>query len=275
MDPTASTKRQRYLLGCAVLIPVAWSVLAAVRPAVPGPVSDGPGTDSLAFDQYLVNLRDVGLQPVLEGTYRFVNMGDEPLTITKLEPSCGCLSPKLAGDKKIYLPGEVGYFGIGVAAANEAPGPHTYTVKVHYTDPEPHESVVWFKLRLPERKVTIEPPELAFFQYSETPSEATVYITDYRGGEIGVTKATSTADFIEVEIQEAVTDEHGNTRVPVVLHVPGVVPPGRTISTLAVETTDPEFKSIRIPVLVDGPSRPNQIRQTGAEVPGPPLPQIP
>ncbi len=275
MDPTASTKRQRYLLGCTVLIPVVWSALAAARPAVPGPVPPGPGTDSLAFDQYLVNLRDVGLQPVLEATYRFVNMGDEPLTITKLDPSCGCLSPKLAGGKKTYLPGEVGYFGIGVAAANEAPGPHAYTVKVHYTNPEPHEATVRFKLGLPERKVTVEPPELAFFQYSETPSEATVSITDYRGGKIGVTRATSTADFIEVEIQEPVIGEHGNTRVPIVLHVPGVVPPGRTISTLAIETTDPEFKTIRIPVLVDGPSRPSRVRQAGAEVPGPPLPQTP
>jgi len=272
MDPTVPTTRQRCLLGCAVLIPVVWSALAAARPAVPSPVPAGAGTDSLAFDQYLVNLRDVGLQPVLEGTYRFVNRGDEPLTITKLDPSCGCLTPRLAGDKKTYLPGEVGYFGIGVAAANEAPGPHTYTIKVHYTDPEPHEAVVRFKLRLPERKVTIEPPELAFFQYSETPSEATVYITDYRGGEIGVTRATSTADFIEVEIQDAVLDEYGNTRVPVVLHVPGIVPPGRTISTLAIETNDPEFKSIRIPVLIDGPSR---VRQAGAEASGPPLPQTP
>lgn len=264
--------RQRGLLCAAVMIPVVWSAMAEVIPATPGPVSEAEPLDALAFDQYLVDLRDVGLRPVVHGEFHFKNIGPRPLTITKLEPSCGCLKPRLAGDVQTYEPGGRGLFVVGVATANESPGPHAYTIKVRYTDPDPHEVVLKFKLTLPERKLSIEPPELAFFQYNGQPSTATIHLTDYRGGDINVTSAAATVGFIDVEVQPPGWDERGNRRIPIVLHVPGTVPPGRTRCTVAIETTDPEFRSIRIPVLVDGPS---EIQQTGAQFTVPPAPRTP
>ncbi|MBX3437691.1 MAG: DUF1573 domain-containing protein, partial [Planctomycetaceae bacterium] len=173
----------RRALAGAILIPAVWSALAATLPARPREITIPRPIAALAFDQYLVNLRQVPVRPVLHGEFHFRNVGDDPLTITRLDPSCGCLSPKLAGEKMTYQPGERGYFVVGVATANEAPGPHTYTIKVEYQDPEPRETVLKFKLTLPERKLSIEPPELAFFQYNGTPSTATIHITDYRGSD--------------------------------------------------------------------------------------------
>lgn len=272
MGGRTAIDRQQWLLIAAVMLPAVWSAAAAAVPAAPREIANIPPIASLAFDQYLVNLRNVGLRPILQGEFHFQNVGTGPLTITNLEPSCGCLSPTMAQNKWTYQPGEWGYFVVGVATANEAPGPHTYTVKVRYEDPHPRETVVRFKLTLPERKISIEPPELAFFQYSGTPSTKTVYLTDYRGGEIGVTDAAADVDFIGVDVKEAETDEQGHFRIPIVLHVPGVVPPGRTRTTLVIETTDAEFRKIRIPILVDGPS---EVVPASAEVIGPLPPQIP
>ncbi len=268
---STSTPQHRFLLLLAA-VPLIWSAIAAIWPAAPQLVAKVDPLPSLAFDQYLVNRRDVGLAPIIQGEYHFTNTGAEPLTITKLDPSCGCLRPRLEDDKRVYQPGESGYFVVGVTTANEAPGPHTYTVKVDYEDPQPRQATVRFKLILPEKKVTVDPPELAFYQHNGQPSQATVYVTDYRGHEIAVTDATSTSDVIDIEVQTAEVDESGNTRVPVVLHVPGNVPPGRAISTVSILTNDPEFSVIRIPVLVDGPV----IKPVSAsEATGPPLLRTP
>ena len=81
-----------------------------------------------------------------------------------------------------------------------------------------------------------------------------MYVTDYRGNDIAVTDVQSSSEFVTAEVRATEVDEYGNNRVPVVLHVPGVVPAGRAISSLTIHTNDPEFSVIRIPILVDGPA---------------------
>ncbi|MCA9023729.1 MAG: DUF1573 domain-containing protein [Planctomycetaceae bacterium] len=259
MDAPSKDSNQRRFLLLSAAVPIIWSTIAAAWPAVPQSVPAVDPLPSLAFDQYLVNRRDVGLAPVIMGEYHFTNTGAEPLTITDLDPSCGCLRPRLMLDeekkeKNTYQPGESGYFVVGVTTANEVPGPHTYSVKVNYQDPQSQQTTVRFKVNLPEKKVTVDPPQLAIYQNNsqQQPNQATVYVTDYRGNEIAVTDATSNSDVIDVEVQTPVVDEHGNTRVPVVLHVPSVVPVGRAVSQVTIKTNDPEFSVIRIPVLVEG-----------------------
>src|SRR5690606_37614050 len=142
--------------------------------------------------------------------------------------------------KRTYQLGERGLFRVDVATANEEPGPHEYTVKVHYTDPQPQEAVVRFKLELPERKVSVTPPELAFFQYNGQPASRDIHITDYRGTSLQVLEAHSSSEVVSVAVQPADVDEQGHHRVPVRLSVPGVVPPGRQVTTVTIRTSDPE-----------------------------------
>lgn len=251
-----------------ILLPVLGASFAKLSPAVPAMVRPGSPPASLAFDQYLVNLRNMGLQPTLSAEFRFTNTGEVPITITKLEPSCGCLTPQLAADKRSYEPGERGMFRVDVATANEEAGAHSYTVNVKYTDPRPQEAMVRFKLTLPERKVSVNPPELAFFQYNGQPSQRDIHVTDYRGSALQVTGASSSSEVVSVEVLPADTDEAGHHRVPVRLRVPGRVPPGRQLTTVTITTSDPEFSVIRIPVLVDGPTQPaGEIELIGAEAP--------
>lgn len=264
----------RYLT-LLLLTPCLGAGFAKLFPATPAVPAAGPVVASLAFDQYLVNLRNEPLRPVFNGDYRFTNVGDAPLTITRLEPSCGCLQPQIAGNKRTYQPGEPGMFRVQVATANEEPGPHEYTVKVHYSDPEPQEATVRFKVNLPVRKITVDPPELAFFQYNGHPAKRDIHVTDFRDTTLEVTRVTSSLDLLTATIKPAETDEAGHHRIPIELHVPGTVPPGRQMATLKIETTDPEFTVIRIPILIDGPREaPGKIQLIGNEVPvtGPPPP---
>lgn len=226
--------------------------------------------EPLAFDQYLVNLRQAPLRPTLEADFHFTNSADEAITITKLEPSCGCLQPQLAGGKRTYEPGERGMFRVQVATVNEEPGPHTYTVAVRYQTSEPHESQVRFKMTLPERKVTITPPELAFFQYNGEPSSRDVYLTDFRGDSLEVIGVSSSAEILSVAVQDADVDEAGHHRIPIRLSVPGRVPPGRQMATVTIRTNDPEFDVVRIPVLIDGPTAAGGVQLIGHETPVPP-----
>ncbi len=259
--------QSRTLLLSAAMIPLLWSSLCALRPAASSPLPPAEARPPLAFDQYSVNLRRVPLQPVLEGIFRFENRGTRPVTITKLDPSCGCLKPRLTEDKTHYEPGEVGHFVVQVATANEEPGPHEYTIRVLYEDEQPHESAVRFKLTLPVRKVTVEPSELGFFQLNGQPASRTVYVTDYRGNEISLTGARCSSEQVSLKIGEPEFSETGHPRVPVEVSVPGNIPSERAYHTITIETSDPEFSVIRIPLMLQGP---RTITPAGASVIGPP-----
>ena len=61
-------------------------------PRKPTGVVDRP---SLVFDQYFVNLSELHNASRVEAWYHFKNTAKTPVRITNLEPSCGCLNPKV------------------------------------------------------------------------------------------------------------------------------------------------------------------------------------
>ena len=121
------------------LLPFLIALVCAAGTAQPGNMSEPSVRPPLAFQQYAVNLREVAPQPIIEAHFDFTNRGEEPVHITELEASCGCLAPQLHNDQKTYRPGERGRFYVSVHTANEGPGPHSYTVNVKYQDSSPHE----------------------------------------------------------------------------------------------------------------------------------------
>lgn len=240
-------------LACAALAPFCLAIAAHVGGAPAAPIHNPPDLPPLAFEQYAVNLGEVALRPVIPAHFDFTNTGDAPVTITKFDPSCGCLNPQLVGDKKVYAPGERGRFYVSVRTANESAGPHAYTVGVHYADSRPHEDTVTFRLALPERKVSVEPPEIYFYQLTGEPDSRVIYVTDYRGSGLEVLEASCSLDFVTVEALPREQDEEGNPRTPIRISVAGDVPPGRVIRAVKIRTNDPEFEQLHAAVLVQGP----------------------
>lgn len=73
------------------------AALAALSPAAHA---------KLEFEQTTVSLDAALFDEESEATYRFINVGDAEIEITRVSASCGCTVPALA--KRIYAPGESG-----------------------------------------------------------------------------------------------------------------------------------------------------------------------
>ncbi|HUG89871.1 MAG TPA: DUF1573 domain-containing protein, partial [Planctomycetaceae bacterium] len=144
VSPARGRKLAAACLAAAALAPFGASL--AFHAA--GPVAQAGARSverpALVFEQYLVNLREIPPMQEASARFAFANLGDEPLTITALEPGCGCLSPRL--EKRTYRAGESGEFFVRIQTASEKPGRKEYAVTVRYTDSVPRETKLIFKV---------------------------------------------------------------------------------------------------------------------------------
>jgi len=218
--------------------------------------------DKLVFSQYAVHLGEVAPTGTIPAHFDFFNAGETPIEIVKLDPSCGCLAPRLYGDKKIYGPGEHGTFYVSVKTANESPGPKDYTVKVKYHDGEPRERLVSFKLTIPEKKVSVTPAEVYFYQLDGNADSRSIVVEDHRGRNLTITNVTCPTEFATVSLGTKIVDGQ-TSRTPIRIDIPADVPSGRQTAILTIETDDPDYSIIKVPILIWGQE--SKIQQTSAE----------
>lgn len=241
-------------------VPVAlacWSTQAAPRGS---PLAEERQLQPLGMVQYAVNLRELPATDIVQADFEFWNRGREEMEITKLEPSCGCLSPVLENRKSHYLPGEEGRVVISVKTANESPGPELQTIKVHYTSAGvQREQLLTFRYTVPERKVTVSPPQLLFYQLQGQPGEQVLQVLDTRRANMRVLDAQSRDGDLDLEVGERSVSRDGIPMTAVQVRVAGPVPPGRRNSVVVIKTDDPAYPEINVPVIVFGPS---EIQQT-------------
>ena len=272
---------------CLALVPFGWGLLQNCRaPSVRAMTASAP-RPALAFDQYSLDSANVGTRPLVQAYYNFTNNGTQPLRITKLDPSCGCIKPRLENGQTEYLPGEVGRFFVQLATAGESPGPKEFTVQVHYDDGQPHEQTVAWRMTLPEKKLTVEPREVYFYQVNGQSDSRTIYVTDHRHtakieqiSSESIGKRHPPLELVDLQIKafapaigrnqdetppkprpveglftatigDAEETDEGR-RIPIRIDVPGLLPPGRTTALVAINTTDPDFPKLYVSVLLEG-----------------------
>ena len=219
------------------------AAVQAVEPAAPRP--------ALVFNQYLVDLGEIPAEPYAVATFRFTNRGQSTVQVTGLEPSCGCLQPVL--DQREYAPGQSGQFTVRVQTAGEPVGQREYSVRVQYTDPQPREAELVFRLVLPERKVEVHPRALAFYQLNGAATTHTVTITDHRENPLQVVSVDCDSPFATADLGTVRIDEAGASVATVAVSVIGQLPPGRQRALVVARTNDPEYPAIPIPLIMDGP----------------------
>jgi hypothetical protein len=73
-------------------------------------------------------------QDALKGEIKFKNTGKSRLLITEVKPSCGCVRPKLRGDKRQYEPGEEGVLDIAFEPLNRQ-GETNIHIAIRTNDP--------------------------------------------------------------------------------------------------------------------------------------------
>ncbi|MEX1097559.1 MAG: DUF1573 domain-containing protein [Planctomycetales bacterium] len=236
----------------AAAIPFAAALLAHAVGPQPQPPADGPRKPALVVDQYLVNLGEARDDRFIVGRFGFRNGGEQPVEITALEPSCGCLQPQLL--QRTYAPGEAGRFFLRVQAANEAPGPHEYFVEMKYTDPVPQSVRLTLKVVLPEQKVVLQPKSLMFYQLGTSETSQEIVVTDYRGRSLQpIDVESSSPDLARVEIAGVDEDDEGHRRIRLRVTAAARVPPGIHRAVISLRTEDPEHSLLQVPVVLQGP----------------------
>ncbi|SFI33535.1 DUF1573 domain-containing protein [Planctomicrobium piriforme] len=263
MDEQRKTLRNRLAAASLVLAGLCPLLFAcAATPRIPlGRSLDGSKPlPPLAFRQYAVNLREIPATGRIAVPFSFWNRSNQPIEILKLDPSCGCLAPKLLGDRKSYIPGSQGMFEVHVETARETPGPQLYTVDVNYTDGQTtHTDQLTFRLTVPERNVIVTPPELYFYQLSEKPLTSEIRVTDHRGKNLNVVEAISMTPYVSLEIKPK-EQSADSSSTPITVSVAGRVPAGSQTSYVTIRTDDPDFPVIKVPVFLQG--KPNAIQLT-------------
>jgi hypothetical protein len=252
MDDDPRQRLTQRLTAAGIALPFLLALAAHAVGSKPGPMAAAPSRPALAFDQYLV---DLGLAPPSEEVYAhfdFVNRGEQPVTITDLVASCSCLKPMMK--KNDYQPGASGHFFVRVLTANENAGQKEYRVTVKYTDPEPREVDVTFRVVLPDNQVSVRPRALTFYQLGEEPTTQEIEVLDRRARHLTIESVASSRSIAHVELGESDVDEDGHWHGRLRVTVPGNLPPGRIDAVIHIVTDDENavYHFLRVPLMIYG-----------------------
>ena len=259
MDATQTNGfRWNWALWAGALLPFFASLIVQVGGVKAQPIQTTTESDGLAFEQYLVNLGAPPPRSEYAARFAFRNIGTKPVKVLKLEPSCGCLSPRL--DKMEFAPGEIGEFYLRVRAANERPGLHEYTCKLIYDDGQTRESEVRFKITLPTERIEISPRALTIYQFNNEKTNREITIKDFRAApedrplaRMEIMDVTCSLSWVEVAAGEAQFDDAGQRKQTVIVTLTEV-PPGAHNGSVIVKTNIPEYAELRVPLHIEGPT---------------------
>lgn len=237
----------------ALCVPLLCSCVMALVGSRPQAVANLPELPGLAFDQYLVDLREVAATDEVFAYFGFRNTSPNPITITSLVPSCGCLSPRIK--KNIYRPGENGEFLLRVKTALQQPGFKEFTVQVNYTDSKPRTREVYLRAVFPEKQIYVRPMSLSFHQLGTSPVSQEFVVTDLRENPADVIAVTSSSDLVELQVLDPVTTKTDAREQRIRVTVPGAIPSGRHEAIITIYTNDGKFKELQAPIQLFGPER--------------------
>jgi hypothetical protein len=232
----------------AGLLPLALSAVVHYAWSSQPRAFDVPPRPALAFDQYLVDLEQIPVSSEVRATFAFRNRGAETVQITGVHPSCGCLEPQLS--TRSVAPGEAGRIVLRMQPANESPGRKEYYADVRYTDPQPREVRLTFKVIVPDEGLTVQPKALLVYQNSRQPTHQQVVITDRRARRAEVLDVQSSHPLVEAAIGERRISPAGAVEQLVEVQISGDVPPGIHNALLTIQIDDPDLPVVRVPVRI-------------------------
>ena len=235
-------------------IPAGATLAATLSGPQAQPISGIPQQPGLAFYQYIVDLGAVRPAEEISARFGFANTGKEPVTIQEIIPSCGCLKPTLRPNIKTYDPGKTGGFQVRIRTAGEAPGQREYTLRVKYTDPQPREELLTFRVKLPDNQVTYAPRALVVYQLNGNPTTSEVVITDRRDKPLEIVNVATSNPLVQAEVGPKSVDKFGHQQYSVRVTVAGKVPSRLFNAIVKVFTNDSTYRSFQIPLMIQGPS---------------------
>jgi hypothetical protein len=178
--------------------------------------------------------------------FTFVNQGPEAVQITGVQGSCGCLKPQVA--KACYKPGEQGSVELEINTLSQAPGPHTWTVRLGYRDgSEPRETVLQFQARV-LTEVMVQPATMVV--YAERAAGHEVIVTDFRKKPLTITGVAGSSKGLEAQVVERSRDRKGHAVYRIRLVLAEDYPQGRHDDTLHIYSDDSIYADMKVPLTI-------------------------
>lgn len=190
--------------------------------------------DPLHIAEPTIDAGEVRVGPPL--VRRFAFTATEPLTITDVRSSCGCLVPSLP--KRTYQPGERGELTVEVNTLSQPVGPHRWAFHVAYRSRDSAGEATFELTAKLWQEVEVTPAALAF--RGNDPPPAVVTVADRRPRPLRVTGVGTSSASVRAEVVPA------GVRVSVAADCPE----GRHAETVTLTTDDPDYPTIKLPVTV-------------------------
>lgn len=214
-------------------------LLAAVLAADPGP---------LAIDVANVDRGEINANKPLAQTFRLRNTGTVPLSILDVVGVCGCARTRVADP--VLGPGKETELAVGINLLTQPEGPGSWKLAVRYrveSDPPlTGERVVQIAATV-KKDVSVEP--VALMLLSEKDITGALTVRDRRGKPLTVTGARVGLKGVRTEVKPA-ADADGRRTQRVEVAVGDGCPPGQYADEVCIDTDDPEYRELRIPLRV-------------------------
>ena len=202
----------------------------------------------LAVDTPAADLGERTANKPLVHTFRLKNTGPAPLTITDVTGVCGCVRQAIGS--RVLKPGEGTELSLAINLLTQPEGPNTWKLVVRFqtagNPPATGERVVQVAAKV-RKDVTVEPVALMLSAEREITGALTVH--DRRGKPLTVTAVRLGLKDVRTEVKPA-ADAGGRRSQRVELTVTDACPPGQYADEVCIDTDDPEYRELRVPLRV-------------------------
>jgi hypothetical protein len=217
-------------LWCLVLILPAW----------------GSARAELVCERPVADLGTVKAGAPLGHQFTFTNKGTATIELTGFKTSCACFRPELP--KRVLLPGESATIDLqGNTLAQEA-GPQSWRIRLGYHEGNEDRELIFEVRATIVVEVAVQPPTLSLNTDSTLAHE--LIVRDLREKPLALTGAQTTSPGLRATFDEAKPFLKGGWARRVVVEVGADYPVGRRDELLVLQSRDPDYPELRIPITV-------------------------
>jgi hypothetical protein len=184
----------------------------------------------------------------LEATFVLKNHSDRPIRLGVIKGSCGCLQPTLA--KNLLAAGESTSLLARFNTLALAEGPHTWRLEVPYRfddrielqAEEPKLTLIASATII--REIQLEPVSIAII--TDGAAEESIRLIDHRSKPLSIRSIKSGS--VHIEAKRDLNSTQSNHLIQLQVHES--IPAGTMQDWVVVETDDPEYPELKIPIQI-------------------------
>jgi hypothetical protein len=185
--------------------------------------------------------------PAIAHSFEFSNRGPADLEIIHVQPSCGCLAPRISATK--FKPGESGKLDLTIGTISQPEGDNLWSVRLYYrvAGESKDQIAEWQAKAKLVRDVGLEPAALSM--RGKPGLTAVLTLTDLREKPLQLVGAYPSSNHVVAELGEWQRAEKGWT-CKISVRISDTCPAGKHDDALQIISRDADYREIRVPVTV-------------------------